>query len=137
MCREFKLDALAERARGRDRSTAAIQIPTQRVAAAGLQPAITAVCRKKPLDRFGSQGTGRNADAVPAPISIQTDAVKLHNQRIARLRAFDIERACEDVIVVQDQLACFITAARIKALGDYSVARAYVGNGRVRCGKRS
>src|SRR5260221_7008642 len=129
MCREFKLDALAERTRGRDRSTAAIQIPTQRVAAAGLQPGITAVCWKKPLDRFGTQGTGRNADAVPAPISIQTDSVKLHNQRIARLGAFDIERAREDVIVIQDQLPCFIAAARIQAFGDHGVAWAYASNG--------
>src|SRR6266849_1795937 len=63
---------MGQGAGGRKDTAAAIQIPAQGVTAARLQPLIATVCRKKPLDRFRGQGIGRDPDAIPAPVAIQS-----------------------------------------------------------------
>src|SRR5579859_6440653 len=111
MREKLEFHVLAEGSRCRDRSPVAIQIPALRVAAPRLQPLIAAVRWKQPLDRLWRQSIGRDSDAVPAPITVQTHAVEPYDERITRLRSFYIERAGKHIVAIQDELARFVTAA--------------------------
>jgi len=66
------------------------------------------------------------------PVAIQAQAVETHDEHVARLGAFYVKRAREDVTGIKNQLARFVTPARIEALGDHSIPGAHVGERWVR-----